>query len=132
MESKTNEVLLTPRRPFIFFIEGAITILFGILTMFFLPHTPSHCSFLSADEKIIASQRMQLDSHGASSVSSIDEERFSWHWVKIAVLNWNTVLLSLNFFAIITPIYSFSLFLPTIISALGYTRVKGVSSKLMS
>ena len=57
----------------------------------------------------------------------------------MAVLNINTILLSLNFFAIITPfvklslqqlaklikerIYSFSLFLPTIISSLGYTRI---------
>lgn len=32
--------------------------------------------------------------------------------------------MSLNFFLIITPIYSFSLFLPTIIKALGYTQVK--------
>lgn len=41
----------------------------------------------------------------------------------MAVLNWNTLLLSLNFFAIITPIYSYSLFLPTIIKNLGYTNV---------
>jgi MFS family permease len=67
---------------------------------------------------------MKLDAHGATSASDIDVEKFSWHWVRVAVLNWNTALLSLNFFAIITPIYSFSLFLPTIISALGYTQVK--------
>ena len=57
----------------------------------------------------------------------------------MAVFNINTFLTSLNFFLIITPyvsvvilsptsltfhsIYSFSLFLPTIISGLGYTRV---------
>tara|TARA_R110002060_G_scaffold25275_3_gene34515 strand:+ start:322 stop:531 length:210 start_codon:yes stop_codon:yes gene_type:complete len=68
---------------------------------------------------------MNIDSQGAVSSSSVDTEKFSWHWVKIAILNWNTALLSLNFFAIITPIYSFSLFLPTIISALGYKSVKG-------
>lgn len=59
----------------------------------------------------------------------------------MATFNINTVLLSLNFFAIITPyvetvevdramstdrgsIYSFSLFLPSIISGLGYNSVK--------
>lgn len=46
-----------------------------------------------------------------------------WHWVRMAFLNWNTILLSLNFFAIITPIYSYSLFLPTIIKSLGYKAV---------
>jgi hypothetical protein len=68
---------------------------------------------------------MKLDSEYTTSATDIDSEKFSWHWVKLAAFNWNTALLSLNFFAIITPIYSFSLFLPTIISALGYTRVKG-------
>jgi len=109
--------------PFIFFIEGAITVLFGLLTMFFLPHTPSHSKFLTPEERNVAIARMKSDSGGAET-EVVDEEKFSWYWVKIAVLNWNTALLSLNFFAIITPIYSFSLFLPTIISSLGYTDVK--------
>ncbi|KAG4437289.1 hypothetical protein IFR05_007227 [Cadophora sp. M221] len=110
--------------PFIFFIEGAITIVFGLLAGFFLPHTPSHSKFLTHEEKEFAVHRMNVDSQGAVSSSSVDTEKFSWHWVKIAILNWNTALLSLNFFAIITPIYSYSLFLPTITSALGYKSVK--------
>ncbi|KAK0126811.1 hypothetical protein ONS95_008391 [Cadophora gregata] len=110
--------------PFIFFIEGVITILFGLLAGFFLPHTPSHSKFLTQEEKEFAVRRMHIDAQGAVSSSSVDTEKFSWHWVKIAILNWNTALLSLNFFAIITPIYSFSLFLPTIISTLGYKSVK--------
>ncbi|KAI9818389.1 MAG: hypothetical protein M1827_000447 [Pycnora praestabilis] len=109
--------------PFIFFVEGAITVLFGILTMFFLPHTPSQTTFLTEEERHVAVSRMKLDAHGATTTSDVAQERFSWHWVRMAFLNWNTVLLSLNFFAIITPIYSFSLFLPTIISTLGYTAV---------
>lgn len=111
--------------PFIFFVEGGITVLFGILTIFFLPHTPSHSNFLTPEEKYVATHRMKLDAHGAAATSNVDEEKFSWHWVRLALLNWNTVLLSINFFAIITPIYSFSLFLPTIISTgLGYKRVQ--------
>ncbi|ESZ97643.1 hypothetical protein SBOR_1959 [Sclerotinia borealis F-4128] len=109
--------------PFIFFVEGAITIVFGIITIFFLPHTPSHSKFLTEEERYVAIHRMKLDYRGASPVANIDNEKFSWHWVRLAVFNWNTWLLSLNFFAVITPIYSFSLFLPTIITALGYTRV---------
>lgn len=111
--------------PFIFFVEGGITLLFGIVTIFFLPHTPSHSKFLTEEERYLAIHRMKLDYRGASPVANIDNEKFSWHWVKLAVFNWNTWLLSLNFFAVITPIYSFSLFLPTIITALGYTRING-------
>jgi MFS family permease len=65
---------------------------------------------------------MKLDAHGATSTSDVKQEKFSWHWVKLA-LNLNTILLSIDFFAVITPIYSFSLFLPTIISAMGYSKV---------
>lgn len=50
-------------------------------------------------------------------------EKFDWKWVRAALLNVNTIFLSLNFFLIITPIYSYSLFLPTIISGLGYEQV---------
>jgi len=65
---------------------------------------------------------MKLDAHGATSTSDVKQEKFSWHWVKLA-LNLNTILLSIDAFAIIIPIYSFSLFLPTIISAIGYSKV---------
>lgn len=59
----------------------------------------------------------------APSKSGIKPDAFSWHWVRLALGNWNTQLLSLNFFLIITPIYSYSLFLPTIIKALGYSTI---------
>lgn len=110
--------------PFIFFVEGAITVLFGILTTFFLPHTPAESKFLTEEEKAGAAIRMRLDSRGSSTADEVAHESFSWLWVRRAMLNWNTLLLSLNFFAIITPIYSYSLFLPTIIKGLGYTQVK--------
>ncbi|KAJ4302852.1 hypothetical protein N0V90_001743 [Kalmusia sp. IMI 367209] len=109
--------------PFIFFVEGAITIAFGVVTLFALPHTPSDIKFFTAEEKEACIARMRLDAHGANSASTVDDEKFSWYWVRRALLNVNTLVLSLLFFAIITPIYSFSLFLPTIIRSMGYGRV---------
>lgn len=111
------------RWPWIFFVEGAITVLFGLFTILFLPHTPSQAKCLNEEEKGAAVARMKLDAHGASNASNVESEKFSWVWARMAILNWNTLLLSLNFFAIITPIYSFSLFLPSIISELGYSSV---------
>ncbi|KAL8663995.1 MAG: hypothetical protein Q9202_003412 [Teloschistes flavicans] len=112
------------RWPWIFIVEGVITIAYGLVTIFFLPATPSHARFLSEAEREAAVHRMGLDAHGATQASKVESEKFSWHWVRMAILNVNTIVLSLNFFAIITPIYSFSLFLPTIISSLGYSSVK--------
>jgi MFS family permease len=92
--------------------------------MFFLPHTPSDSKFLTQEEREAAVARLRLDAYSSATTGVVEEESFSWFWVRRAVFNWNTILLSLNFFAIITPIYSFSLFLPTIIKSLGYTAVR--------
>ena len=112
------------RWPFIFFVEGAITILFGLVAMFFLPDTPSEAQFLSPEDRLAAVARMKLDGHGSTVDGDVSHESFSWRWVRMALFNVNTIVLSLNFFAIITPIYSYSLFLPTIIKGLGYTAIK--------
>lgn len=90
--------------------------------MFFLPHTPNDARFLSAQEKEFASARLRADAHGAAATDAKDE-KFSWTAVKRALLNVNTLLLSFIFFLLITPIYSFSLFLPTILTELGYSDV---------
>jgi hypothetical protein len=95
---------------------------YGIIVIFFLPHTPNDAKFLSEEERKYAADRLRADSHGASDTDAKYEE-FSWVSVRQAVLNWNTALMSFNFFLLITPIYSYSLFLPTIISALGFSDV---------
>ena len=101
-----------------------MTIIFGILTFLILPDTPAACRFLTYEEKLVATRRMQKDSQGATVKDDVADETFSWHWVRMALFNPNTVLLSISNFLIITPIYSFSLFLPTIIRALGYQAIK--------
>jgi MFS family permease len=68
--------------PWIFIVEGAITVLFGMVTIFFLPHTPGSASFLTPEERIGALHRMKLDSHGATATSDVAQEQFSWKWVR--------------------------------------------------
>ena len=48
------------RWPWIFIVEGIVTILFGTLTTFFLPHTPALSKFLTDDERAGALARMKL------------------------------------------------------------------------
>jgi len=66
---------------------------------------------------------LHLDLHGATSAEFVEEELFSWKAVRFALLNVNTIAMSINFFLILIPIYSFSLFLPSILTGLGYKAV---------
>ncbi|KAG6355294.1 hypothetical protein INS49_003255 [Diaporthe citri] len=110
------------RWPWIFFIEGIITTVFGIICFFFMPHTPADAKFLTEGERAIAMARLKEDAHGATSVADVNEERFDWHWVRMAFKAPQTWFSSLIWFFLLIPLYSFSLFLPTIITGLGYTN----------
>ena len=68
--------------PWIFIVEGSITVIFGIVTMFFLPHTPATSTFLTEEERAGALRRMRLDAHGATAESDVAHETFSWKWVR--------------------------------------------------
>lgn len=74
------------RWPWIFIVEGAVTVAYGLVVIFFLPPTPSRARFLSESDREAAVDRMGLDSHGASQASKVESERFSWHWVRKWVL----------------------------------------------
>lgn len=89
----------------------------------------------------MAAHRLRVDMQGATSQDNVEEEKFTWsavgaplifpnlpvtdnvEQVRFALLNVNTLLMSWNFFLILIPIYSYSLFLPSIIEALGYSDV---------
>ena len=73
--------------PWIFIVEGIITILFGILTTFFLPDTPMKSKFLSETERTGALRRLKLDAHGATTTSDVAQEKFSWTWVSMSLVD---------------------------------------------
>lgn len=76
------------RWPWIFFVEGAMTVLFGLLTIFFLPHRLVQAKCLTEAERVAAVARMKLDAHGASNASNVEGEKFSWRWARMAILKW--------------------------------------------
>lgn len=71
------------RWPWIFIVEGVITVVYGLVAIYFLPATPSHAKFLEDCEREAAVYRMGLDAHGATPTSKVESEKFSWHWVSI-------------------------------------------------
>ena len=69
--------------PWIFIIEGIITTLYGAVAFFFLPHTPQQARFFTDEEREAAVQRLYHDMHGATTKGAVDQEKFSWKWVRL-------------------------------------------------
>lgn len=101
-----------------FVIEGGCTILFSFFALWYLPKSAGDAHFLSEQEQKVAFQRVQLDS------SSIVNEKFNL----VESLTIFKEPTSWMIFAIQiclgVPLQSVNLFLPQIITRLGYSTVK--------
>ncbi|GAB1197683.1 hypothetical protein APSETT444_006985 [Aspergillus pseudonomiae] len=108
---------LTPWR-YLFLIEGLATVLFAIFVFWYLPRSASEASFLSEAEKALAFTRMQLDSSAVvnEKLNIRDAFRIFKHPTSWAVVG---IQICLG-----VPLQSVQLFLPQIISKLGYGTVK--------
>jgi MFS family permease len=102
----------------IFFFEGLFTLIVSGLAVFILPSAPDKCKFLTPRDRYIALERINQE-HKEDST-----ERTRPHHVQRAFFNINNVICGLGFFSINVSVQSFSLFLPTILNALGWTALK--------
>ena len=68
-------------------------------------HTPAQAKFLTEVERTVALRRMKEDSHGATTEEDARNERFNWHWVRMALISPNTIICSLAWFFLLIPIY---------------------------
>ncbi|KAK4183016.1 putative transporter [Podospora australis] len=106
--------------PWIFFVEGSGTVVFGIICYFFMPDTPAAARFLNDTERDWALKRMQIDASGSMPTTHVDEEKLDWYWAKMALRTPQVYLCAGIWFFLLVPLYSFSLFLPSIIAGMGY------------
>lgn len=93
----------------IFIVEGLLTVLVGLISAIFLPNAIESARFLTPLEKDIARQR--LDQQNSL------HEPFSWAEVQRGIFNLQVWLSATAYFAILCGLYSFGLFLPTIVNA---------------
>lgn len=107
--------------PWIFFVEGAITILVGIFCLLRLPNFPSQTRGLTDEEAQRAKHRSGIIGNGINV--NQEEEKFSWTKVRYGFLDWNTVILSLSAIGSYCNVYAYSLFSPTIIKTFGYSTI---------
>ncbi|KZT08305.1 MFS general substrate transporter [Laetiporus sulphureus 93-53] len=102
----------------IFIIEGLFTIVLAVLSHAFVHNYPDTVSFLSPEEKELLHSRLRNDNDALSG------EIFAWRHVRKAFEDVAVWLYCFCFVGCSLPLYTLSLFLPTIINDLGYTAAQ--------
>jgi sugar phosphate permease len=98
----------------IFFFEGIITIIVGLLAPIWMPHSPETAKFLTPREKHIAAARLVIE-HKANPAEIV-----TWAHVRRAVLCIHNYTCALGFFLINITVQGLSVFMPTILNDMGW------------
>lgn len=96
-----------------FIIEGLITFIVGVGSIWMVYDWPNEATFLTPLERACVLHRLAVD-NGVQN-----EGTFSWRIVRRACLDWKTWGFMLLYISSACSIYSCSIFFPTIISYLG-------------
>ncbi|KAL1960493.1 hypothetical protein VTO42DRAFT_7792 [Malbranchea cinnamomea] len=102
----------------IFILEGLLTIVIAIAAYFFVYNYPATAGFLTSKEREFIQFRLRNDNDATR------DEKFSWENVSKAFKDPKVFLYCLGFHTMSLPLYTLSLFLPTIIKDLGYTAAE--------
>ncbi|KAL6247623.1 hypothetical protein RBB50_004971 [Rhinocladiella similis] len=102
----------------LFIIEFGITVVICGVGLFFLPGEVEKAWFLNEEEK----ETMRLKKQRDYMIRG--EEKFERKWIKVALTDPFVWLLGLAFFTSSVAINGFGVFLPTIISGLGFASLK--------
>ncbi|KAG5928395.1 hypothetical protein E4U53_002680 [Claviceps sorghi] len=100
----------------IFIIEGTLTICVGLLSLFMVHDFPDEARFLSPQDRARVLLRLKNDNQ-----HSARHEDFQWEYMWAAVKDWKTYNGMLIYMGPLMPLYSFSVFLPTIIQSMSFT-----------
>lgn len=104
-----------------------MTALIGILAIFILPSTVDKAPFLTPAEREHAITRLYEGrplTRNDQGEYIIAHDPFSWSAVIRAVISPRTWLSAIAYLAILTALYTFGLFIPTLIVGLGYSAVR--------
>ncbi|KAF9205705.1 hypothetical protein BGZ49_003681 [Haplosporangium sp. Z 27] len=101
----------------IFILEGLPTVLLTIVVFFFLPDFPGTARFLNAEEKDLAVRRLVIDAGPAV------ETTFSWKQFNAVFVDWKVYMHMITYILNATPLYSLSLFLPSIVQEFKFNAI---------
>ncbi|KAF2869460.1 MFS transporter [Massariosphaeria phaeospora] len=102
----------------IFILEGLLTIIIATIAYWFISNYPESVSWLSKDERAFIQARLKADS------DATNHEVFTWGTVLEACKDVKVWLYGLCFHTMSLPLYTLSLFLPTIIRDMGYSSAQ--------
>ncbi|TAQ87293.1 hypothetical protein B7494_g4398 [Chlorociboria aeruginascens] len=108
-----------PGWAWIFILEGIVTTLFGFGSFWLVHDFPDGAKFLSEVDRARVVRRLKMDQQ-----SSAEHEEFQMKYVWMAVKDYKMWLGMIVYMGCDMPLYAFSLFLPSIISELGYSSTK--------
>ncbi|KAL1747872.1 major facilitator superfamily domain-containing protein [Schizophyllum fasciatum] len=100
----------------IFILEGLATVLAGVLSFWIIQDFPDTAKFLSPAERAVVIRRLQADDQFSAAGEQL---RMKYIWKSFA--DWKTWVGMIIYVGCDMPLYSFSVFLPTIINQIGYT-----------
>ena len=100
------------------FKEGIMTVVVSVTSYFFIYNYPATANFLTPDEKEYVIARLEKDGDASR------DEKFSWAGVRQALKDPKIYLYGLCFHTMSLPVYTLSLFLPTIIKDMGYSTAQ--------
>ncbi|TGZ77276.1 MFS general substrate transporter [Ascodesmis nigricans] len=104
-----------PGWAWIFIIEGLATFVVAAFAKWAIADYPSTANFLDDDERVEVTSRLKQD---RTSLADEYDIKYLFHALK----DWKIWVHMLITIGIYTPLYSISLFLPTIVKNMGYTN----------
>lgn len=106
-----------PGWAWIFILEGLLTVILGLLSFIFVHDFPDTATFISEQDRARVVRRLKLDQQ-----SSAEHEEFKMSYFWSAIKDWKTYMGMMIYMGADMPLYAFSLFLPSIVTAMGYTN----------
>ncbi|KAF2020465.1 permease of the major facilitator superfamily [Aaosphaeria arxii CBS 175.79] len=116
--SHMNQVAGISGWRWLFILEGAPSVLFGIFIFFYLPDYPETAKFLTTEEKELAVLRME---HNGSKGNAA---HMTWADAKEVLTDWRLYIHYIVYFSKSCPFSSLSLFTPSITKGLGYSSLQ--------
>jgi hypothetical protein len=98
--------------------EGLLTVVVSAISYFFIHNYPNTARFLTDTERDFIQKRLKDDS------DATQDEKFNWNNVRKAFTDIKCYLYAFGFHTLSLPLYTLSLFLPSIIKSLGYTSAQ--------